>query len=383
MTLEEYIQQIEENDIKLTEINLGDQSLEDEDIERLMHALKENPAAAARIVTIDLTGNNLTKITIPSGLYSLKRLRLDSNHLRSFYLTVPLPALTNLSVCYNEELTCVNLPEGLQSLEYLYLTYNKLSALDLPRDANRLKKIVLGPTKGVLERLNIPEEYVDLEELHIMGTQLTEFVVPETLTNLKLLRVSHSLLNKITIPPQCKKLGFLSLEQNQLEELAVPVELSNLYTLDISRNKFKSISIPEGLAELKNLDVCGNLLTIQALLRLYDLSRAKQINTIGLEFRDFDKQRSRQILIYLGTKDIPRLRQCFNIWKKENEGNLYLTKMATFEQWLGLLEMQGVNAKNHLGYTESAQEDDPTLPENQEPQAEVAKKETCRRRLVF
>ena len=91
----------------------------------------EGLEAAHNLATLDLSANQLTSFTLPTGLTSLTTLVLGGNQLTNFSF---LSGLTNLTTLYldNNQLTNLTLPAGLTSLTELLLENNPLTTFVLP-----------------------------------------------------------------------------------------------------------------------------------------------------------------------------------------------------------------------------------------------------------
>lgn len=82
------IKMIEDNDMRLKSINLSSYKLTKDDIKPLLKTLADNPAAAARILSIDVSNNQLSgSIEIPETLILLAHLNLNNNRLSTINIS--------------------------------------------------------------------------------------------------------------------------------------------------------------------------------------------------------------------------------------------------------------------------------------------------------
>jgi len=201
---------------------------------------------------------------------NLNTLLLYSNHLTNFFL----PTLTNLVslTLSGNALTNVTLPRGLKTLFSLLIADNPLPQLALPDDLSSLEELVLDDNR--LSSFDLPPNLTGLGVLDLSFNALTNFTLPSGLTNLDLLRMSGNSLSNFTLPSGLTRLSQLYLDQNQLTSFALPAGLTNLHILDLFFNQLNSLGLPSDQQNLISLDIDNNRLTNLEL----------PMNMIGLSF---------------------------------------------------------------------------------------------------
>src|SRR5206468_5453948 len=83
------------------------------------------------LVSLNLSGNSLTNVSLPAGLKNLFSLIIANNPLAQLTLPTDLTGLEELGL-QNCQFTSFNLPPGLTGLGVLDLTFNALTNVSLP-----------------------------------------------------------------------------------------------------------------------------------------------------------------------------------------------------------------------------------------------------------
>jgi TPR repeat protein len=213
ISLNDYIERIENNDFTLTEIDLDSRELNDDDAESLMQALFNNPEVAQGITILSLSDNQLTSINILATLTALQELGLGDNQLTDIAIPTTLRALTDLDL-FENRLTIVDIPQTLIALKTLLLNDNRLTDITIPATLRALNHLRL--SRNQLTRIDIPVELIALQELDLENNQLTSINIPATLIALQALSLYSNQLTSINIPATLIALQALNLYSNQL-----------------------------------------------------------------------------------------------------------------------------------------------------------------------
>ncbi len=102
----------------------------------------EGLQAARNLVTLDLSKNSLTNLTLPAGLSNLTSLFLQENPLTNCILPPGLSHLAQIDLA-GSSLTSLTLPVGLTNLSTLDLAANQIGELTLPPDLAKLTFLFL------------------------------------------------------------------------------------------------------------------------------------------------------------------------------------------------------------------------------------------------
>ncbi len=130
---------------------------------------------ATNLLSLNLNGNGLTSLDLPSGLVNLKTLNLSRNSL--------------------QELT---LPTDLARLETLYLTWNDLIDLTLPKGMTHLKTLSI--RDNGLRKLTLPADLTSLSTLNLVDNNLISLTLPEGMHQLRRLNLNGNPINQLAVP---------------------------------------------------------------------------------------------------------------------------------------------------------------------------------------
>jgi len=216
------------------------------------------PATLTALQTLVLSYNKLTAITIPGTLTALQRLDLSYNQLTAITIPGTLTALQRLDLSYNQ-LTAITIPATLTALQRLYLSRNQLTAITIPATLTALQGLYL--SRNQLTAITIPATLTALRDLYLSDNQLTAITIPATLTALQGLYLSYNKLTAITIPATLTALRDLYLSDNQLTAITIPATLTALQRVNLADNQLTAVTIPATLTALQELYLADNQLT--------------------------------------------------------------------------------------------------------------------------
>ncbi len=186
----------------LTELDLSDKDLTNEDIKELYKMKK--------LTILDLSFNNISDISTLSGLSNLISLVLNENQISD------IGALS-----------------GLTNLEFLCLGNNQIS------DISALS------------------ELTNLNLLEFSDNQISDISALSGLTNLELLRLGNNQISDINALSGLNNLTDLSLIQNQISDISVLSGLTNLTNLYLDFNKISESDIEALKKSLPNCEIHG------------------------------------------------------------------------------------------------------------------------------
>ncbi|MDR0881077.1 MAG: hypothetical protein LBP55_00815 [Candidatus Adiutrix sp.] len=253
--------------------------------------------APARLTSLLLANQGLSRAADFSGLTSLERLEVYGNHLRGLNLAGD-SALANLMAQHNQ-LTTLQLEET-PALTTLALSGNKLTRLELAAtphlkelsiSQNQLKELDLSHNRELvsLQAANNHLTTLDLSpnqaltHLTLSYNQLTGLDLSGQ-PHLTELAVRGNQLTSLDLRPT-PKLAELAVSRNQLTSLDIS-PCPHLTSLDAAQNPLTSLTLGDNpLAGLLNLNLDGGRLPLSQLLPL--VGRAQRRNHLGSQDKVF------------------------------------------------------------------------------------------------
>ena len=213
------------------------------------------PGGMTKLFSLLIEGNPLTQITLPADLLQLEELVLNGNQLTSFNLPANLSGLGVLDLGFNV-LTNVSLPGGLTNLDMLRLSGNFLSNFTVPSGLTRLTQLYLDENQ--LASFTLPAGLTNLHVLDLFFNQLTSLSLPTDQRNLISLDLDNNRLSSLSLPANLTGLSFLHARDNQLTNFNLPVDARALTFLDIGENQLRNVNLPVGMGRLNFLRLSGN-----------------------------------------------------------------------------------------------------------------------------
>ncbi len=213
------------------------------------------PGGMTKLFSLLIANNPLTQITLPSDLTQLEELDLQGNQLTSFNLPPSLTGLGVLDLTFNA-LTNVSLPGGLTNLDLLRLSENSLTNFTVPTGLTRLTQLYLDQNQ--LASFTLPAGVTNLTVLDLFFNQLTNLNLPADLRNLISMDLSFNQLTSLNLPANMTGLTLFQARSNQLTNFNLPPDLTALTLLDIGENQLQSVNLPAGLGHLATLRISGN-----------------------------------------------------------------------------------------------------------------------------
>ena len=191
----------EQYSTSLTNLDLSNKNLNDEDIKELNKM--------TNLTDLSLWGNQISDVSVLSGLTSLTQLNLYKNQISDIS---ELSGLTNLTILYlgNNQLSDISALSGLINLAYLDLNENQISDI------------------SVLSGLT------NLTDLHLAENQISDVSAFLKHTQLEKLSLYENQINDISVLSGLTNLTDLSLEENQISESDIESLKSALSNCEIN-----------------------------------------------------------------------------------------------------------------------------------------------------
>jgi formylglycine-generating enzyme required for sulfatase activity len=213
------------------------------------------PDDMTNLFSLVMSGNPLAEIRLPAGLTRLEELVLQNNQLNSLDLPSDLTSLGVLDLGFNT-LTNLSLPAGLTNLDMIRLSGNSLTNLTVPTDLTRLTQLYLDQNQ--LTSFALPAGLTNLHVLDLFFNQITNLSLPTDQRNLISLDLDNNRLTHLELPANLIGLSFLRARDNQLTNFDLPADLRALSLLDIGENQLRNVNLPAGLYRLTTLRISGN-----------------------------------------------------------------------------------------------------------------------------
>lgn len=174
---------------------------------------------------------------------------------------IALPELAErlqaLNLCENE-LTQISLPAAMRSLRFLHLAENKrLQYVDLETLHHTVPLEWLDLSECALTSFTLPS-LLDLQKFDISRNQLTELVMRGNCGALFLLDASHNQLTSFELWGSFAALKYLYLNDNQLQDLLFKDILKMLEFLHLRNNKLEYLPHLLPFTQMKTLFLHGN-----------------------------------------------------------------------------------------------------------------------------
>uniref|UniRef100_A0A6N2KGG5 Leucine-rich repeat-containing N-terminal plant-type domain-containing protein n=1 Tax=Salix viminalis TaxID=40686 RepID=A0A6N2KGG5_SALVM len=195
---------------------------------------------SSNLETLDLRGNNITKVVASGGvkMSMLEKLYLGSNRLDNSILSYVdgLSSLKTLDISYNRLEELIDLKECSRNLETLDLSGNNITKVVASGGPTNLNTLYLNNITSYGRSFQMLEAFPNLTTLRLRDNDLRGRILGDELRNL-------SSLEELT-------LNGCSLDQNSLQSLGALPSLKNLYLRALS-----GVVPFQDFVNLKNLEL--------------------------------------------------------------------------------------------------------------------------------
>ena len=195
-----------EYSVDITRLDLYSRNLTDDDIKDI--------GKLKNLIVLDLDFNNITDVSVLSGLTNLQELHLSVN-----------------------EISDISPLENLNNLTWLGLTSNNI------RDISALSGLI------------------DLEELYLANDRISDINPLTGLINLRILGLGANQIKDISALSGLTSLEMADFSGNNVNDISALANLINLTHLGFFDNKVKDISVISGLINLEAVNSYGNPIT--------------------------------------------------------------------------------------------------------------------------
>ncbi len=256
-------------------------------------AVRESMGTDEEIYELDLSQLNLKEI--PSEISILKRiikLNFSNNNLSKISGLDSLDRLEKL-ILYNNKIESINGVQKLEKLKELILNSNQIRSIGSLDSLVHLEKLDLGG--NLIEKIENLEANKGLLYLVLFSNYIKKIENIEKLDNLMSLDLSQNYISEIENLDRLTNLTILDLSSNQISKIENLGSLINLRVLKLGGNKIIKIGNLEGLTNLyllylnnNQIGKIENLESLPNLDRLY-LEDNQIINIFEIPERLIDK----------------------------------------------------------------------------------------------
>ena len=171
---------------------------------------------------------NLSKITIPSGLKSIGYAAFYNNRLTSLEIPDSVISIGDYAFYENEILESILLPNGLESIGYAAFYNNGLTNLE------------------------IPDSVISIGEYAFRGNKLTSLIIPEGITQVSDYAFAlNELLESVVLPDSLTSIGNYAFALNELlESVVLPNDLNIIGNGAFYNNTLTSVEIPNSVTSI-------------------------------------------------------------------------------------------------------------------------------------
>ena len=275
-------------------------------------AVRESMGTDEEIYELDLSQLNLKEI--PSEISILKRiikLNFSNNNLSKISGLDSLDRLEKL-ILYNNKIESINGVQKLEKLKELILNSNQIRSIGSLDSLVHLEKLDLGgnliekienleANKGILylvlfsnyiKKIENLEKLVNLTSLDLSQNYISEIENLDKLTYLAELYLTNNQISKIQNLDKLTKLYELHLDSNQIKKIENLECLSNLILLSLDLNQISKIENLDKLTKLLQLNLTENQIykieNIDKLIKLrylkIDRNKIENFSEISSEF---------------------------------------------------------------------------------------------------
>lgn len=267
----------------LTELDLSEKGLRDEDIVPLQHMvnltrllLGQNQISdlaplseLTNLTELSLVENQISDLAPLSELTNLTALGLRQNKISDL---TPLSELTNLTALglFQNEISDLSPLRNLTNLTSLLLFGNEINDLTPLSGLSNLTDLIL--SNNQISDLTPLSGLSNLVFLNLVQNQINDLAPLSNLTNLSELFLSLNHIRDLTPLSELSNLAVLHLGQNQIMDLTPLSGLSNLAVLWFSTNQVFDLIPLSGLSNLSELSMGSN--------RIYDLTPLSGLSSL-------------------------------------------------------------------------------------------------------
>jgi len=231
----------------LTELELNNMNLSNDDIEPLRHMID--------LESLFLNHNHISDISPLVGLANLDALDLSYTQISDISLLVGLANLRGLGLI-STQISDISPLAGLTKLELLLLDYTRIS--DLSPLAGLANLEVLGLSYTHISDISPLTGLTYLSSLYLNGNQVSDLSPLAGLTNLETLWLELNQIRNLSPLAGLINLRSLHLSDNQISNLSPLAGLTNLERLWLDGNQISYLSPLAGLTNLEVLWLNGN-----------------------------------------------------------------------------------------------------------------------------
>ena len=202
--------------------------------------------------------NQLTSVTIPSGVTSIGGWAFANNQLTS--VTIP-SGVTSIgpSAFYGNQLTSVTIPSSVTSIGDWAFQSNQLTSVTITSGVTSIGDYVFYGNQ--LTSVTIPSSVTSIGHYAFSDNQLTSVTIPSSVTSISNSAFANNQLTSVTIPSSVTSIGDYVFYGNQLTSVTIPSGVTSIGDSAFANNQLTSVTIPSGVTSIGNSAFSYNQLT--------------------------------------------------------------------------------------------------------------------------
>lgn len=228
------------------------------------------PNTVVGIGTNAFSNNGLSTIDIPNSVTSFGSYIFKQNQFTDFS-NVNFPNGTIPMGCFRgNQFTNLILPNTITNIGKEAFTFNQMTNVTLPSSLTSIGESAF--ESNSISTVSIPNNVTSIGKKAFLSNQITSFTLPNSLTNIPESIFYNNLLTNVTIPDHITGINKSAFRGNQITSVTLPDSLTNIGIAAFFDNQLTAISIPSsvtnigesafGTNQLTNVTIPWNVTTI-------------------------------------------------------------------------------------------------------------------------
>ena len=208
---------------------------------------------------LNLSGTQITDISVLSGLVNLQKLNLSCPNLADISALSGMANLTELYLVGNQ-VTDISPLAGCTNLQILYAANGIISDISPLAGCSNLETVTL--VNQQITDISALSDLANLDDLNLNVNQITDFTPLSGLANLTYLGLMDNNVSDIGFLSGMTGLTMLDLRENQVSDISVIGDLPEISSLLLDHNLITDIAVLVNIPGLKSLFIPYNYLDL-------------------------------------------------------------------------------------------------------------------------